>query len=178
MSMADRHEHLQRGAISRRRFLRGAAVSGGVLLAGPTLWQQTARASVPPMSPHLQVGADPRSTMVVSRATSSPVARPVVDVGLDDGFGRSVAAETRTVAGTSTHYHPRRRRPARPRHPLPLPDRPRRRDRGAQHLPHRARRSRALHLHRLRRPGRQRRRAGDHGDGRRAGPCLSQVLER
>jgi phosphodiesterase/alkaline phosphatase D-like protein len=79
MSMADRHEHLQRGAISRRRFLRGAAVSGGVLLAGPTLWQQTARASMPPMSPHLQVGADPRSTMVVSWATTGPVARPVVD---------------------------------------------------------------------------------------------------
>jgi hypothetical protein len=101
MSMADRHEHLERAAISRRRFLRGAAVGGGVLLAGPTLWQQTARASVPPMSPHLQVGTDPRSTMVVS----CPVTGPVVDVGLDDGFGRTVPAETRTVAGTSTHYH-------------------------------------------------------------------------
>lgn len=105
MSMADRHETLRRQAVSRRSFLRASALGGAVLLGGPTLWRQTARASAPPTAPHLQLGADPRRSVVVSWSTVGNVARPVVEIGVDESFGRVIDAETRTVAGTDTHYH-------------------------------------------------------------------------
>ena len=41
----------------------------------------------------------------MSWSTTAPVQNAVVDVGLDTGYGRTVAAETRAVAGTATNYH-------------------------------------------------------------------------
>jgi phosphodiesterase/alkaline phosphatase D-like protein len=50
-------------------------------------------------------GADPRTTLTVSWATTLPVRNPVVDFGVDDGFGRVLPAETRTVRGWGANYH-------------------------------------------------------------------------
>ncbi|MCU1375480.1 MAG: hypothetical protein JWO68_2766 [Actinomycetia bacterium] len=100
MSMADRH-----AALSRRRFLGGALAGGLALAYGPTLWRQPGWAAVPATAPHLQYGADPRRSMVVSWSTDGPVERAVLDVGTDGGFGRVVQAESRSVRGTRTTYH-------------------------------------------------------------------------
>lgn len=104
MSMAEQYDYL-RARMPRRRFLRAAATAGGLLIAGPTLWKRPGYAAEPPSARHLTFGADPRTQMHVSWSTTGPVAQPVVDVGLDGTYGRTVAAETRTVMGTGTQYH-------------------------------------------------------------------------
>jgi hypothetical protein len=54
---------------------------------------------------HLMFGADPGSTMAVSWSTAAGVANPVVDIGVDGTFGRTVAAESRSAPGVKTVYH-------------------------------------------------------------------------
>lgn len=105
LRMADAHEHLEGRRISRRRLLQGAGALTVGAFAGPTLWRRPARAAVPPAGLHLTYGLDPRTTLAVSWSTPEAVADPTLDLGLDAGFGLVVPAETRTVAGTSTHYH-------------------------------------------------------------------------
>jgi hypothetical protein len=43
--------------------------------------------------------------LTVSWSTDGPVRNPVVDFGVDDSFGRVLAAETRTVPGWAVRYH-------------------------------------------------------------------------
>lgn len=104
MSMADRHDYLHR-RMTRRTFIRGAAIAAGTLAAGPTLWRQSARAAATPSGVRLAYGSDPTRQMVISWATAEPISNPFVELGHDGGLGTKVAAETRTVAGTSTLYH-------------------------------------------------------------------------
>ena len=104
MSMADQHDYL-RARLPRRRFLQAAAAAGGLLIAGPVLWKRPGYAAEAPAARHLTFGADPRREMQISWSTIAPVQNAVVDVGLDNGYGLTVAAETRAVAGTATNYH-------------------------------------------------------------------------
>ncbi|MEW6474027.1 MAG: metallophosphoesterase family protein [Actinomycetota bacterium] len=93
--------------LSRRQFLGRTGLLYGAVSAGPVLWRQPASAfsAVRPQAPRVGWGADPRTTLTVSWATDGPVRNPVVEFGVDDGFGRLLAAETRTVPGWGMHYH-------------------------------------------------------------------------
>jgi hypothetical protein len=50
-------------------------------------------------------GADPRTTLSISWATAEAVSEPVVDIGTDGRFGRTLPAETRLVPGWGVRYH-------------------------------------------------------------------------
>ena len=104
-SMAEIHELLDRKRISRRRFVRAGLLGAGAVVAGPILWRKPGFAAAPPSGRHLAFGSDPRTGMSVSWSTAEPIADPVVDVGLDPGYGATLPAETRAVAGTPTLYH-------------------------------------------------------------------------
>lgn len=104
MSMAEQHDYLC-SRLPRRRFLQGAAVGAGLLVAGPTLWKRPGYAAEVPGGRHLTFGTDPKREMTVSWSTAAPVRSPVVDVGLDTSYGTTVVAETRSLAGTTTNYH-------------------------------------------------------------------------
>jgi len=104
MRTSEVHEYLQAG-ISRRGFLRTAGVVATGAAAGPLLWTRTGRADVPPRGTHLAAGADPRASMVVSWETAGAVEGAVCDLGVDRGYGLTLPADTRTVAGTPTVYH-------------------------------------------------------------------------
>jgi hypothetical protein len=104
MSMADRYEYLQ-GRMSRRRFVASLAGAGALLAAGPVLWKRPGYAATAPLSRHLTFGSDPAREMSVSWSTAEPVQNPTLALGLDTSYGRTVAAETRAVAGTATQYH-------------------------------------------------------------------------
>lgn len=104
-SMAEIHEHLTGRRVSRRSVLRAGMLAAGAVVAGPVLWRQPGYAALPPAGRHLAFGADPRSEMAVSWSTAGPVANPVLDVGLDESYGATFAAETRSVVGTPSLYH-------------------------------------------------------------------------
>ena len=96
MSMQERHDWL-RARVSRRSVLRGAAVGGATLAASPLFWQQPSFAATgaAPGARHLQLGADPTTQMVVSwQNPAGAVPAPVVRVGLDTGYGRTLDAVT------------------------------------------------------------------------------------
>ena len=77
----------------------------GAVSSGPWLWTAPAGSAAPPLSPRLGWGSDPRAALTISWATDGPVRDPVVDIGVDDGFGRVLTAETRTVPGWAVNYH-------------------------------------------------------------------------
>ncbi len=77
----------------------------GAASAGPVLWKRPGVTMGQPRAPRIGWGGDPRTTLTVSWATTVPVRNPVVDFGGDDGFGRVLAAETRTVPGWAVNYH-------------------------------------------------------------------------
>jgi purple acid phosphatase-like protein/calcineurin-like phosphoesterase family protein len=77
----------------------------GAVSAGPVLWRRPGVTVGRPRAPRIGWGADPRTTLTVSWATTLPVRNPVVDFGVDDGFGRTFPAETRTVPGWGVNYH-------------------------------------------------------------------------
>ncbi|WP_421840345.1 purple acid phosphatase family protein [Mycobacterium sp.] len=97
---------------SRRRFLTagaasavvgmGVGVGGAALLwshpRGPTVWHQADRSGAPPVGGlHLQFGKNAATEVVVSWHTTTAVGKPRVMLGTpNSGFGRVVAAETRT----------------------------------------------------------------------------------
>lgn len=91
--------------LSRRQFLGRMGLLYGAVSAGPVLWRQPAFTAVRPQAPRIGWGADPRTTLTVSWATDGPVRNPMVEFGVDDGFGRLLGAETRTVPGWGMHYH-------------------------------------------------------------------------
>ncbi|MGE2818062.1 purple acid phosphatase family protein [Mycobacterium heidelbergense] len=102
------------GGISRRRLLTSTAASavlggvgaGGAALLwsghahprGPALWYQPDRGGAPPVAGlHLQFGKNAATEVVVSWHSTEAVRNPRVLLGTPaSGFGRTVAAETRT----------------------------------------------------------------------------------
>jgi hypothetical protein len=77
--------------------------ASGILLAGPTFWQQPAIAGAPGANQiHLTYGANPSTEMVVSWVTATSVSHPRVVLGtLIGGFGLSIPAETRSYTDYS-----------------------------------------------------------------------------
>jgi Purple acid Phosphatase, N-terminal domain/Calcineurin-like phosphoesterase len=98
-------ESMERARISRRSFLGGVGITAGGLMvaSGPVLWQQAAKAAtVAAEQVHLTFGADPTSEVVVSWVTPTSVSNPAVVVGTTaGGFGRTIAAETRTYTDSN-----------------------------------------------------------------------------
>jgi 3',5'-cyclic AMP phosphodiesterase CpdA len=73
--------------------------ASGIVLAGPTFWQQAAIAGAPGASQiHLTYGQDPSTTMNVSWVTATSVSNPRLTLGAAGGwgFGRTIQAETRS----------------------------------------------------------------------------------
>jgi Calcineurin-like phosphoesterase/Purple acid Phosphatase, N-terminal domain len=113
--------------ISRRRLLTtgaasaalGAGIGGGAAVLwshprAPALWSQPDRGGAPPVAGlHLQFGKDAATEVVVSWQTVDAVRNAHVMLGTPaSGFGRAVAAETRTYrdakSGTEVRvYHAR-----------------------------------------------------------------------
>jgi hypothetical protein len=93
--------------ITPRGFLAGgAAAAGAVVLGGPTLLRHAGAQAVPPIAARLAHGPDPTTSMWLSWSTSGAVAGAVAEVGVDEGYGRSVPIETRVVAGhPGVRYH-------------------------------------------------------------------------
>jgi len=77
----------------------------GAVTTGPWRWVRPAGSATPPLAPRIGWGADPRTTLTISWATDRPVRDPGVDIGVDDSFGRVLAADTRTVPGWPVNYH-------------------------------------------------------------------------
>jgi Purple acid Phosphatase, N-terminal domain/Calcineurin-like phosphoesterase len=98
-------ESTERARVSRRSFIGGVGVTAGGLMvaSGPVLWQQAAKAdTVTAEQIHLTFGEDPAREVVVSWVTPTPVANPTVIVGTPTGgFGRRIAAETRTYSDSN-----------------------------------------------------------------------------
>ncbi|NUS12952.1 MAG: purple acid phosphatase [Streptomyces sp.] len=102
------------GQPARRTVLRGTAAAGALAAAPASalLWARPAVAGTQgPEQIHLQFGNDPAREMTVSWATGASVARPRLRLGTArGGFGRTVAAETRTYVDglnkveTYTHH--------------------------------------------------------------------------
>jgi hypothetical protein len=98
-------EITERAGVSRRSFLGGVGVTAGglVVASGPVLWQQAAKAdTVTAEQIHLTFGEDPTGEVVVSWVTPTSVSNPTVHVGTaSGGFGRTIAAETRTYTDSN-----------------------------------------------------------------------------
>src|SRR5262249_6799534 len=71
--------------LTRRRLLQGAVGAGVVWAAGPVLWRRASAVDLgsgsAPEQVHLQWGADPSTTMVVSWASPLPAPNPLVRYG-------------------------------------------------------------------------------------------------
>jgi hypothetical protein len=80
-------------------------VLSGAVSAGPLLWRRPGLTGGRPRAPRIGWGTDPRTALTVSWSTDGPVRNPAVEFGNDDGFGRRLPAETRTVPGWPVHYH-------------------------------------------------------------------------
>jgi hypothetical protein len=97
-------ESIERIGVSRRSFIGGVGVTAtGLAVASPVFWQQAAKAdTVTAEQVHLTFGEDPAREVVVSWVTPTPVSRPAVVVGTTSGgFGRTIAAETRTYTDSN-----------------------------------------------------------------------------
>src|ERR1700691_317563 len=98
-------QSMERAGVSRRSFIGGIGVTvGGLVVAsGPVLWQQAANAgTVTAEQVHLTFGQDPAREVAVSWVTPASVSNPTVLVGsAAGGFGRTIAAETRTYSDSN-----------------------------------------------------------------------------
>lgn len=95
------HSHEHRPYLSRRQFLKRAAVAGGVVSAGPHFWRQLAlTADAPPSQLHLAFGRDAATEMSVSWMTPAAVDAPFVQLG-----GERVAAQTIQYPGYPGFFH-------------------------------------------------------------------------
>lgn len=96
--------------VTRRTVLRAAGAGGLALLAPPWLWRSSVFAASSIDQVHLQFGADPATTTVVSWATSGVVANPRVQYGpAAEKPQQSVDADTSTytdsASGTQVIVH-------------------------------------------------------------------------
>ena len=93
-------ESMERVGVSRRSFIGGIGITAGglVVASSPVLWQQAAKAdTVTAEQVHLTFGQDPAREVAVSWVTPTSVSNPTVVVGTPaGGFGRKIAADTRT----------------------------------------------------------------------------------
>jgi hypothetical protein len=152
-------ESMERARVSRRSFIGGVGVTAGGLMvaSGPVLWEQAAKAdTVTAEQVHLTFGEDPAREVVVSWVTPTSVSNPTVIVGTPaGGFGRTIAAETRTYTdsnnGIETIAQHARIEGLHPDTDYVLQDRQRRRDPAVQRVPDRARGPCAVPLHQRRR---------------------------
>ncbi len=98
-------ESMERAGLSRRSFIGGVGITAGGLLvaSSPVLWQQAAKAdTVTAEQVHLTFGQDPAREVAVSWVTPTSVSNPTVLVGnAVGGFGRRIAAETRTYTDSN-----------------------------------------------------------------------------
>ncbi|BBX74031.1 metallophosphoesterase family protein [Mycobacterium shinjukuense] len=91
----------------------GVAAGGATLLwsnrAGPAVWYQPDRSGAPPVGGlHLQFGRNASTEVVVSWHTTDAVRNPRVVLGTPtSGFGRTVAAETRTYRDAQSNIEVR-----------------------------------------------------------------------
>src|SRR5580692_3845829 len=122
MSLAEQHEWFRR-ATSRRALLRGGALGAGAALAGPALLAGTASAAtaatrtrkstpalvtkgdwapgsyLPPFGKHIAFGADPSSQISVAWQTAGPPTRPFIRIGQSPfDLGHQVSAEVRNLS--------------------------------------------------------------------------------
>ena len=169
------HRHLGRHRVTRRTALRGGASVLAALGATTAPWALAgcARAASTPVGVigrHLSFGSDPRRQMAIAaELTGKPVGPVVVDVGADAGYGQTVEAEVRNLVSMVPQQdgsiraravlRPRLRRRSCARRPAALTVPPRGRHDDARRGVHRrARPNRVgpVHVHRVRRPGRER----------------------
>jgi hypothetical protein len=98
-------ESMERVGLSRRSFIGGVGITAGGLFvaSSPVLWQQAAKAAtVTAEQVHLTFGRDSAREVAVSWVTPTPVSNPTVIVGTaTEGFGRRIAAETRTYTDSN-----------------------------------------------------------------------------
>ncbi len=98
-------ESMERTGLSRRSFIGGVGITAGGLLvaSSPVLWQQAAKAATTTAEQvHLTFGQDPAREIAVSWVTPTSVSNPTVMVGtVTGGFGRNIAAETRTYTDSN-----------------------------------------------------------------------------
>ena len=113
LSMPEQYDALAQ-RVSRRRFIIGAASAGAATaLGGPMLWRQPARADeVAALAPHLQYGADPRTTMTVSWHTAGAAAGAGLRYRAKGGeWSELIGADSRVVraldvqASPSVYHH-------------------------------------------------------------------------
>jgi hypothetical protein len=90
----------ERAGIGRRRFLGGAAATAGLLLL-----RTPGALAAPPTSPRLSYGPDAARSMRLAWSTPTDAAGLVAELGVDDGFGRTLPVETRSVQGYGVRYH-------------------------------------------------------------------------
>ncbi len=103
MCPRDMHDYLKRH-YGRRSVLKGAATLGAAAIAGPVLWRQRGRLSVPAIGPQwIAFGADPVSQMYISwsagtaKGRSNPPPDPQVRWGLDASYGSQAGANSGQV---------------------------------------------------------------------------------
>ncbi len=121
LSAAEQHEWFRQRR-SRRNFLRGGLVTGGALLAGPSVLAgggsaaASARGATPfpavltstvvfngstvvPFGRHISFGTDPARTMNVAWQVASPVAIPFIRIGVSPlDLGEAIPASLKTLS--------------------------------------------------------------------------------
>ena len=95
------HSHEHRPYVSRRQFLKRAAIAGGALSAGPYFWRQLAYAAdAPPSQVHLTFGRDAATQMNVSWMTPAAIDAPFVELA-----GHRFSARTVQYEGYPGFFH-------------------------------------------------------------------------
>src|SRR4051812_10040693 len=99
--MLDQYERYQQHLLTRRRFLRAAAV----VSTAPWLLQQRRADAATLSGPRwLAFSADPAHSVVVSTSLTGPVSSSRVDFGPTDDLGATVPLDVRGVSRATTRY--------------------------------------------------------------------------
>jgi hypothetical protein len=105
MSAQEMHDYLQQ-RYSRRRFLKGAAATGALAVAGPVFWRRSyadSSAAASPTGPQwIALGSDPATEMHVSWSagayqTAANVPAPAVRWGRTRQYGKFISASSDLV---------------------------------------------------------------------------------
>ena len=95
------HAHVHRPYLSRRDFLRKAALVSGAAAAGPFFWRQLAYAADAPIAGvHTTFGRNASSEMHVSWSTPVPVSAPFIEL-----LGTRIPARTMQYSGYPGYFH-------------------------------------------------------------------------